>query len=68
VHHYLPGIALLTLVGATGARGSERVGVHCLLGGTFGAGCALVLDELPMLVDLSDVYWTRKAAGPLSLV
>ena len=28
VHHYLPGIALLTLAGAAGVRGSQRVGVH----------------------------------------
>jgi hypothetical protein len=28
VHHYLPGIALLTLAGAAGVPGSERVGVH----------------------------------------
>lgn len=58
LHHYLPGIALLTAAGAFGVAGSRRVTVHCLLGATYGAGCALVADELPLLVNLRDVYWT----------
>jgi hypothetical protein len=67
VHHYIPGIALLTLAGAAGVRGSEKVGVHCLLGGAYGAGCALVVDELPMLVDLRAVYWSPEGRWAVEL-
>jgi hypothetical protein len=58
LHHYLPGIALLVTAGAIGVAGSRRLTVHCLLGATYGAGCALVADELPLLFNLRDVYWT----------
>ena len=58
IHHYLPGIVLLAAAGGIGVRDSDRVGVHCLLGATLGSGCGLVVDELPLLVTLRDVYWT----------
>ena len=58
IHHFLPGIALLAAAGALGVRGSERIVVHCALGATYGTGCALIVDELPLLVNLRDVYWT----------
>jgi hypothetical protein len=60
IHHYLPGIALLTAAGAFGVRGSEKTTVHCLLGATYGTGCALITDELPLLLNLRDVYWARE--------
>ena len=60
IHHYLPGIALLTVAGAAGVRGSDRLSVHCLLGASYGAGCGLVVDELPLLLNLRDVYWSRE--------
>jgi hypothetical protein len=41
--------------------------VHCLLGGTYGTGCALVTDELPLLLDLRDVYWTREGQWAVEL-
>jgi hypothetical protein len=58
LHHYVPGIALLTLAGGLALRDSDRVGVHCLAGASYGTGAALVADELPMLIDFRDVYWT----------
>jgi hypothetical protein len=67
LHHYLPGIALLTAAGAFGVAGSPKLTVHCLLGATYGAGCALVADELPLLVDLRDVYWTPEGRWAVSL-
>jgi hypothetical protein len=67
IHHYLPGIALLTTSGAFGVRGSDRLSVHCLLGGTYGAGCALVTDELPLLLNLRDVYWAREGHWAVDL-
>src|SRR5262249_15540232 len=36
IHHYLPGIALLTAAGGIGVRGSDKTSVHCLLGATYG--------------------------------
>jgi hypothetical protein len=56
IHHYLPGIAMLTAAGGIGVRGSDKASVHCLLGATYGTGCALVTDELPLLLNLRDVY------------
>jgi hypothetical protein len=67
IHHYLPGIALLTTAGAFGLRGSDRPGVHCVLGATYGVGCALVTDELPLLLNLRDVYWTREGRWAVNL-
>lgn len=67
VHHYLPGIALLTAAGGMGVRGSDALRAHCLLGAVFGAGTALVADELPLLVSLRDVYWTPEGAWRVRL-
>lgn len=67
IHHYLPGIALLTTAGAFGLRGSSRPVVHCIVGGTYGAGCALIVDELPLLLDLRDVYWKREGRWGVEL-
>ena len=67
IHHFLPGIAMLTAAGAFGVRGSDGPGVHCLLGATYGAGCALVADELPLLLNLRDVYWAREGHWAVEL-
>lgn len=67
VHHYVPGIALLALAGALGIRDSERLGVQCVVGGTYGTGAALVADELPMLIDFRDVYWTPEGRWAIDL-
>ncbi|MGG7380778.1 hypothetical protein ACQ7B2_19195, partial [Escherichia coli] len=65
IHHYLPGIALLTVAGGIGVRGSDKVNVHCVLGATYGTGCALITDELPLLLNLRDVYWTPEGRWAL---
>jgi hypothetical protein len=67
IHHFLPGIALLTAAGAFGVRGSDRPSVHCMLGATYGAGCALVTDELPLLLNLRDVYWAKEGRWAVDL-
>jgi hypothetical protein len=41
--------------------------VHCLLGATYGTGRALVTDELPLLLNLRDVYWTRDGRWAVEL-
>ncbi|WBB70064.1 hypothetical protein [Micromonospora sp. WMMD812] len=68
IHHYLPGIALLATAGALGVRGSDKLVVHCLAGATYGAGCGLVTDELPLLLALRDVYWTEEGRWATELI
>jgi len=63
IHHYLPGIALLTAAGGIGVRGSDKASVHCLLGATYGTGCALITDELPLLLTSATSTGHPKAAG-----
>jgi hypothetical protein len=67
IHHYLPGIAMLTAAGGIGVRGSDKASVYCLLGATYGTGCALVTDELPLLLNLRDVYWTPEGRWALDV-
>lgn len=67
LHHYLPGIAMLATSGAIGVRGTDSVVVHCVLGAAYGTGCALVVDELPLLVELRDVYWTEEGRWAVEL-
>jgi hypothetical protein len=57
-HHYNIGIALLELVGAIAIRGEERDRRHPLTAVAYGSGTALIVDELALLIDLQDVYWS----------
>ena len=59
IHHYNLGIALLTLVGGVALGGLERHRRHPLTVTAYGSGVALVVDELALLIDLQDVYWSR---------
>jgi hypothetical protein len=64
LHHYLYGILLLIGVGAAGLVGiSDRW--HPWVGAAFGLGLALVVDEVALLIELKDVYWTGQ--GGISL-
>jgi hypothetical protein len=67
LHHYVPGIALLTGTGAAAIRGSDKASVHCMTGAAYGTGCALITDELPSLLNLRDVYWTRQGRWSVEL-
>ena len=67
LHHYVPGIALLALAGGLALRDSNRIGVHCLAGASYGTGAALVADELPMLIDFRHVYWTPEGRWAVDL-
>ncbi|GAA3292261.1 hypothetical protein Dvina_19655 [Dactylosporangium vinaceum] len=68
IHHYVPGVALLAATGALAVRGTDRVGVHCLVGAGYGVGGALVVDEAPLLLNLRDVYWSREGRWATGLV
>lgn len=57
-HHYNIGIAMLSAIGVVGLRGSDRYRRHPATAVAYGAANALVVDELALLLDLEDVYWS----------
>lgn len=59
-HHYNLGIAGLAGIGAVSLRGHERHRRHPLTAIAYGSALALIVDELALLVDLEDVYWSRQ--------
>jgi hypothetical protein len=59
IHHYNFGIAMLTAVGGIGVHGQEAARRHPLTAVAYGAGVALIVDELALLLDLQDVYWAK---------
>ena len=59
IHHYLPGI-LLAFSSGTAALLIQDRDREALLAIPFGVGVGLTLDEAALLLDLQDVYWTRR--------
>jgi hypothetical protein len=59
VHHYVWGIGLLMLVGLVSLI-VDTPRYNPWLGAAYGVGCALVVDEYALLLNLSDVYWERQ--------
>ena len=60
LHHYNIGILLLAAVGGVALRGEERHRRHPVTATAYGSGAALIVDELALLIDLEDVYWSRE--------
>jgi hypothetical protein len=60
IHHYLWGIAMVTAAGGVAVRGQELSRRQPVVSLVYGAGLALIVDELALLLDLQDVYWTRQ--------
>lgn len=60
LHHYNIGIALLSAIGAVGIRGADIHRRHPLVAIAFGSAHALIFDELALLLDLEDVYWSAE--------
>ncbi|MBV8966842.1 MAG: hypothetical protein JO191_11785 [Mycobacteriaceae bacterium] len=58
-HHYNIGIALLSAIGALGLRGSDKRRHHPAVAIAYGTANALVVDELALLLNLKDVYWSH---------
>jgi hypothetical protein len=57
LHHYLWGILLVSLVASAGLI--ERSPTWRIwMGLVFGFGLALIIDEIALLVELKDVYWS----------
>lgn len=64
IHHYLWGILLVIIVAFLGLV--ERAPTwRTIMGLAFGVGLALIIDELALLIDLKDVYWS--GAGGISV-
>jgi hypothetical protein len=64
LHHYLWGILLVVAVAFTGLV--ERSATwRTWMGVAFGIGLALIIDEIALLVELKNVYWT--GAGEVSV-
>jgi hypothetical protein len=57
IHHYLWGILLVTGVAFTGLV-ERSAGWRSWMGVAFGIGTALIVDEIALLIELKDVYWT----------
>ena len=59
LHHYVWGIALLMGVGLVSLI-VDTPRYNPWLGAAYGIGCALVVDEYALLLNLSDVYWAQE--------
>lgn len=59
IHHFVPGIVLAFVSGAT-AIVTDDESLEPWLAVPFGAGLGLTLDESALLLDLEDVYWSRQ--------
>ena len=59
LHHYNLGILMLAAVGGVAVHGQEERRNHPITAAAFGSGTALIVDEIALLIDLSDVYWAN---------
>jgi hypothetical protein len=59
IHHYVPGIVIALVSGAT-AIVTRDEDLEPVLAVPFGIGMGLTLDESALLLELEDVYWSRE--------
>lgn len=59
IHHYNFGILTLATVGGVAVHGEQPLRRHPAVATAYGMGTALIVDELALLLDLSDVYWAN---------
>ena len=59
IHHFIPGIVLAFGSGVV-ALSTRSEHAEAALAIPFGIGMGLTMDEAALLLDLEDVYWTRK--------
>jgi hypothetical protein len=59
IHHFVPGIVLAFVSGATAIL-TRNEDIEPKLAIPFGAGMGLTLDESALLLELEDVYWSRE--------
>ncbi|RZS89478.1 hypothetical protein EV189_1245 [Motilibacter rhizosphaerae] len=66
LHHYVWGIGILMAVGLVSLI-VDTPRYNPWLGAAYGVGCALVIDEYALLLNLSDVYWQRQGRVSVDL-
>jgi len=59
VHHFVPGIALAFAAGGT-AVVTRTDGWELVFGVPFGVGAGLTADEIALLIDVDNPYWTSE--------
>jgi hypothetical protein len=59
IHHFVPGIVIAFVSGGA-AIVTRDESLEPLLAVPFGVGMGLTLDESALLLELEDVYWSRK--------
>lgn len=59
IHHFIPGI-VLSFGSAIAGLTTPNQRAESALAIPFGIGMGLTMDEAALLLDLRDVYWTRK--------
>lgn len=64
IHHFIPGMVISFMAGGVSVT-QGRDPLDRMLAIPFGVGTALVVDEVALLLELEDVYWTEK--GVLSV-
>jgi hypothetical protein len=68
VHHLVPGILLLLVVGYVGVMLEPPSPWHEVIAILFGIGASLTLDEFALWLDLRDVYWSREGRRSIDAV
>lgn len=59
MHHFVPGIGMIAATGGAGILfRTDSTGVW--LSAPFGSGLALALDEVALLVNRKNAYWTSE--------
>ena len=59
VHHFVPGIAIAFAAGGTAVI-TRTDGWELLFGLPFGVGAGLTADEIALLLDVDNPYWTSE--------
>jgi hypothetical protein len=67
IHHFVPGLLVAFVTGGL-SIGMRHEELDKWLAIPFGAGLALVLDEAALLLELEDVYWTRRGVVSVQIV
>jgi hypothetical protein len=66
LHHFLWGILVVAAVGFVGLlERSHRW--RAWMGAAFGIGLALIVDEIALLVELRDVYWSGEGQASIGV-
>jgi hypothetical protein len=64
LHHYLWGILIVSVIAFAGLI-ERSPAWRAWMGALYGIGLALIVDEIALLVELKDVYWS--GAGEVSI-